>query len=74
MDPFSYRQAGVDIEAGDEAPRRIAPLAPATLRRPVIGGIAGFAGVARVNDLLVHDAGPPIVRGPGAAGFVCAPA
>jgi hypothetical protein len=27
MDPLTYREAGVDLEAGDEAVRRIAPLA-----------------------------------------------
>jgi phosphoribosylformylglycinamidine cyclo-ligase len=38
----------VDIEAGDEAVRRIAPLARATHRPEVLGAIGGFAGLVRV--------------------------
>ena len=48
MDRLTYREAGVDIEAGDEAVRRIAPLARATHRPEVLGGIGGFAGFVRV--------------------------
>jgi phosphoribosylformylglycinamidine cyclo-ligase len=46
--PLTYRDAGVDIEAGDEAVRRIAPLARATFRPEVLGGIGAFAGFVRV--------------------------
>jgi phosphoribosylformylglycinamidine cyclo-ligase len=45
---LTYRAAGVDIEAGDEAVRRIAPLARATFRPEVLGGIGGFAGFVQV--------------------------
>jgi phosphoribosylformylglycinamidine cyclo-ligase len=48
MDPLTYRQAGVDIEAGEEVARRIAPLARRTARPEVIGGIGGFAAFVRV--------------------------
>src|SRR5438046_5985151 len=48
MKPLTYRDAGVDIEAGDDAVRRIAPLAKATFRPEVIGGIGAFAGFVRV--------------------------
>ena len=48
MKPLTYRDAGVDIEAGDEAVRRIAPLAKATFRPEVLGGIGAFAGFVRV--------------------------
>jgi phosphoribosylformylglycinamidine cyclo-ligase len=48
VDSLTYRDAGVDIEAGDEAVRRIAPLARATSRPEVLGGIGGFAGFVRV--------------------------
>jgi phosphoribosylformylglycinamidine cyclo-ligase len=41
--PLTYRGAGVDIAAGDDAVRRIAPLARATTRPEVIGGVGGFA-------------------------------
>jgi phosphoribosylformylglycinamidine cyclo-ligase len=42
--PITYRDAGVDIEAGDEAVRRIGPLARSTFRSEVLGGIGAFAG------------------------------
>jgi phosphoribosylformylglycinamidine cyclo-ligase len=48
MNRLTYRAAGVDIEAGDEAVRRIAPLARATFRPEVLGGIGAFAGFVRV--------------------------
>ncbi|PYM21751.1 MAG: phosphoribosylformylglycinamidine cyclo-ligase [Candidatus Rokuibacteriota bacterium] len=48
MKPSTYRAAGVDIEAGDEAVRRIAPLARATFRPEVLGGIGAFAGFVKV--------------------------
>lgn len=50
MEPLTYRAAGVDIEAGDEAVRRIAPIARATFRSEVLGGIGAFAGFVRVPD------------------------
>jgi len=43
MDPLTYREAGVDIGAGDEAVRRIGPLAASTRRPEVLGGIGAFA-------------------------------
>jgi phosphoribosylformylglycinamidine cyclo-ligase len=48
MKPLTYRDAGVDIDAGDEAVRRIAPLARSTHRPEVLGGIGAFAGFVRV--------------------------
>ena len=45
---LTYRAAGVDIDAGDEAVRRIAPLARATHRAEVLGGIGAFAGFVRM--------------------------
>jgi phosphoribosylformylglycinamidine cyclo-ligase len=50
MDPLTYRAAGVDIRAGDEAVRRIAPLAASTRRPEVLGGIGAFAAFCRVPD------------------------
>jgi phosphoribosylformylglycinamidine cyclo-ligase len=46
--PWTYREAGVDIEAGEEAVRRIGPLARATRRPEVLGGIGAFASFVRV--------------------------
>ena len=48
MNPLTYREAGVDIDAGDEAVRRIAPLARATSRPEVLGGVGAFAAFVRV--------------------------
>ena len=48
MEPLTYREAGVDIDAGDEAVRRIAPLARATRRPEVLGGIGAFAAFVGV--------------------------
>ncbi|PYN55301.1 MAG: phosphoribosylformylglycinamidine cyclo-ligase [Candidatus Rokuibacteriota bacterium] len=48
MKPLTYREAGVDIDAGEDAVRRIAPLARSTNRPEVIGGIGGFASFVSV--------------------------
>jgi phosphoribosylformylglycinamidine cyclo-ligase len=48
MDPLTYRAAGVDIQAGDLAVRRIAPLAASTRRPEVLGGLGAFAAFFRV--------------------------
>jgi phosphoribosylformylglycinamidine cyclo-ligase len=48
MERISYRDAGVDIEAGDEAVRRIARLAAVTHRAEVLGGVGAFAALCRV--------------------------
>jgi phosphoribosylformylglycinamidine cyclo-ligase len=48
MKGLTYRAAGVDIDAGDEAVRRIAPLARATFRPEVLGGIGTFAGFVKL--------------------------
>lgn len=39
-----YKQAGVDVDAGNEAAKRYAKLAQRTRRPEVLGGIGGFAG------------------------------
>ena len=46
--PLTYKQAGVDIDAGDELVERIKPLAAATRIAEVIGGVGGFAGLCSV--------------------------
>jgi phosphoribosylformylglycinamidine cyclo-ligase len=50
MDPLTYRAAGVDIQAGDLAVSRIAPLAASTHRPEVLGGIGAFAAFCRVPE------------------------
>jgi phosphoribosylformylglycinamidine cyclo-ligase len=46
--PLTYKQAGVDIDAGDELVERIKPLAAATRIREVVSDVGGFAGLCRV--------------------------
>jgi phosphoribosylformylglycinamidine cyclo-ligase len=46
--PLSYRDAGVDIDAGDALVERIKPLAKKTLREGVLGGIGGFGALFEV--------------------------
>ncbi len=43
--PLSYKDAGVDIDAGDALVERIKPLARRTLRDGVMAGIGGFGGL-----------------------------
>ena len=44
----TYRQAGVDIDAGDELVERIKPFAKATRIAEVMADVGGFAGLCRV--------------------------
>ena len=46
--PLSYRDAGVDIDAGDALVDRIKPLARKTMREGVLGGIGGFGALFEV--------------------------
>lgn len=43
-----YREAGVNIEAGEEVVRRIRPLAKSTFRPEVVGDIGAFGGLFRL--------------------------
>jgi phosphoribosylformylglycinamidine cyclo-ligase len=46
---ISYKDAGVDIDAGDALVERIKPLARATLRPEVLTGIGGFGAVVEIS-------------------------
>jgi phosphoribosylformylglycinamidine cyclo-ligase len=46
--PITYRDAGVDIDAGDALVERIKPLVRRTQRREVLGGIGGFGALVEV--------------------------
>jgi len=46
--PLSYRDAGVDIDAGDALVERIKPLARRTMREGVLAGIGGFGALFEV--------------------------
>ncbi len=43
--PLSYREAGVDIDAGNALVERIKPAVQRTLRPEVLGGLGGFGGL-----------------------------
>ena len=45
---LSYRDAGVDIDAGDALVERIKPLAKRTMRPEVLAGIGGFGALFEV--------------------------
>ena len=46
--PLSYKDAGVDIDAGDALVERIKPLAKRTMREGVLAGIGGFGALFEV--------------------------
>ncbi len=50
MAGLTYRDAGVDIEAGAELVQRIKPLAKTTRTEHVIGSLGGFAGLCALPD------------------------
>ena len=47
--PLSYKDAGVDIDAGDALIERIKPLAKKTMREGVLAGIGGFGALFEVS-------------------------
>ncbi len=48
LTPLSYKDAGVDIDAGDALVERIKPLAKRTMRDGVLAGIGGFGALFEV--------------------------
>jgi phosphoribosylformylglycinamidine cyclo-ligase len=46
--PITYRDAGVDIDAGDELVERIKPRVRRSMRPEVLGGIGGFGALVEV--------------------------
>ncbi|BAS27422.1 phosphoribosylformylglycinamidine cyclo-ligase [Limnochorda pilosa] len=65
----TYRDAGVDLEAGYEAVRRIGRLARSTYDGNVIAGVGGFAGLYRLAGTGPGD-GPGPGKAAGRAGDV----
>lgn len=61
-----YRQAGVDIERGEEVVRRIRPLARSTFRPEVLGDIGTFGGLFRLGAERYVD--PVLVSGTDGVG------
>jgi len=64
-DPLSYRDAGVDIDAGDALVERIKPFARRTLRPEVLAGIGGFGALV---ELPKRFAAPVLVSGTDGVG------
>ena len=50
MTALTYRDAGVDIDAGDALVERIKPFARKTLRPEVMGGIGGFGALFQLKS------------------------
>jgi phosphoribosylformylglycinamidine cyclo-ligase len=46
--PITYRDAGVDIDAGDELVERIKPLVKRSMRPEVLAGIGGFGALVEI--------------------------
>ncbi len=46
---LTYRDAGVDIDAGDDLVERIKPYAKRTMRPEVLGGIGGFGALFEIS-------------------------
>ncbi|MBI4206664.1 MAG: phosphoribosylformylglycinamidine cyclo-ligase [Betaproteobacteria bacterium] len=48
-EPLTYRDAGVDIDAGDQLVENIKPFAKRTLREGVLAGIGGFGAMFEIS-------------------------
>ncbi len=64
--PVTYRDAGVDIDAGDALVERIKPHAKRTLRPEVLGGLGGFGALVQIP--LKNFAEPVLVSGTDGVG------
>ncbi|EDW76069.1 uncharacterized protein Dwil_GK14862 [Drosophila willistoni] len=52
---LSYKDSGVDIDAGDALVQRIKPLSRGTQRPGVLGGLGGFGGLFRLKELAYKE-------------------
>lgn len=59
--PLSYKDSGVDIEAGDSLVSLIKPLARSTTRAGVIGGLGGFGGCFQLKAIEQEYKDPVLV-------------
>ena len=48
IDSITYKDAGVDIEAGDALVERIKPAVKRSLRPEVLGGLGGFGALFEI--------------------------
>lgn len=63
---YTYKDSGVDIQAGNEAVERIKPAVARTFRPEVIGGLGGFGGLFRLDVKKYPD--PVLVSGTDGVG------
>ncbi len=63
--PLTYKQAGVDIDAGDQLVENIKPFAKRTMRPEVLGSIGGFGALVEVSK---HYKNPVLVAGTDGVG------
>lgn len=66
MKGFTYKEAGVDVEAGYEVVKRVKKLAKSTFSKNVIGGIGGFGGAYSIKGLGYKN--PVLVSGADGVG------
>ncbi|XP_041979578.1 trifunctional purine biosynthetic protein adenosine-3 isoform X1 [Aricia agestis] len=59
--PLSYKDSGVDIEAGDSLVSLIKPLARSTSRSGVLGGLGGFGGCFQLKAVEQEYKDPVLV-------------
>lgn len=64
--PLTYKDAGVDIDAGDDLVEHIKPLARSTSRPGVLGGVGGFGGLFEID--LARWPRPVLVSGTDGVG------
>ena len=64
--PLTYRDAGVDIDAGDRLVENIKPLAKRTMRKGVLAGIGGFGALFEIARSRYRE--PVLVAGTDGVG------
>lgn len=65
-DPLTYKDAGVDIDAGSDLVERIKPLVKPTMRPEVLAGLGGFGGLFALPPGRYHE--PVLVSGTDGVG------
>ena len=63
--PLTYRDAGVDIDAGEELVSRIKPAVKRTLRPEILSGLGGFGAICELPKKYSH---PVLVSGTDGVG------